>query len=70
LRFFFYEKDEPDIIEYYSILRENLLETFICFITYAKEEKKVNSLTPNIVLKLLNYCQKIIDPAYNPNKVL
>jgi hypothetical protein len=50
-------------------LRENLLENFICFLTYVKEEKKMHILTPEIIIRVLEYTQKIIDPAYNPNKV-
>lgn len=63
------KQDDPDIIEYYSTLRENLLENFICFLTYIKEQKKIDLLTSDMIIKVLEYTQKIIEPAFNPNQV-
>lgn len=64
------KQDDPDIIEYYSILRENLLENFICFLTYINQEtKKIYLLTSDIIIKVLEHTQKIIEPAFNPNQV-
>ena len=34
-----YFQDDPDIIEYYSNLKENLLDCLVCVFTFLKEEK-------------------------------
>lgn len=56
-------------MQYYTTLRENILEAISCLITCLKETNRIEILTENVI-HILNYSQKIIEKIYNPNTVI
>ena len=56
-------------MQYYTTLRENILEAISCLITSLKETNRIEILTENVI-HILNYSQKIIEKIYNPNTVI
>lgn len=56
------------MMQYYSSLRENILEAISCLITCLKDTNRIEILRENVI-PIINYSQTIVEKVYNPSTV-
>jgi hypothetical protein len=62
------KSDDPDLVEYFKVLREHLLECLTCTIHCLKDINQIG-LIENYLVTIIDFSNKVCNDVYEPSLV-